>query len=197
GYIGYPLALKLAGNQGLVKAIFYDLFGTVLFILTIGLIIAQHYGDQDKKINIIKELLTFPAIIALVLGLAFKPVVIPAIILVPLVWVGKLTIYLIAISVGLNLELSEVKGYYLLFAAVCFLKLIISPLMAFGLSGLFRLDGQASLIAILEASMPPAMLSLVLGLRYKLNVSFLSSAIFIASIISLFTIPLFQLVAAR
>ncbi|RJQ32877.1 MAG: hypothetical protein C4562_02350, partial [Actinobacteria bacterium] len=33
GYIGYPLALKLAGNQGLVKAIFYDLFGTVLFIL--------------------------------------------------------------------------------------------------------------------------------------------------------------------
>ena len=49
GYIGYPVALAFLGEQGLVQAIFYDIFGTVGALLLVGLFIAQKMGSASGK----------------------------------------------------------------------------------------------------------------------------------------------------
>ena len=71
GYIGYPVAHALLGDEGLVRAIFYDVFGTVAALLFVGLLIAQRMGSAEaRSVNPVMEVLTFPAVIALFAALA-------------------------------------------------------------------------------------------------------------------------------
>ena len=48
GYLGYPIATTLFGDAGLVRAVFYDVFGTVGVLLTLGIVVAQRFGDERR-----------------------------------------------------------------------------------------------------------------------------------------------------
>ena len=65
GYIGYPLALAMLGPNGLTRAVFYDVFGTVGVLLTIGIGVAARLGHSEERPRFVRELLTFPAVLAL------------------------------------------------------------------------------------------------------------------------------------
>ncbi len=70
GYIGYPITQALLGGDALPEAIFSDVFGTVGALVFVGLLIAQRFGDNDEAhVNPLRELLTFPAVIALAAAL--------------------------------------------------------------------------------------------------------------------------------
>ncbi len=45
--------------------------------------------------------------------------------------------------------------------------------------------------------MPTALISLVFGLRYKLDMDFLPAAIMVTTLVSMITIPLWQVILAR
>lgn len=195
GYLGYPLASKLAGNEGLTKAIFYDIFGTVLAIFTVGLIIAEFYGGRAGKIDKVKEIITFPPFIALLMAFILKPLVLPAFITDMMVTIGSITIPLIMISVGLSLEAASIGKYLIPVSLAFVLKLILSPVVAFMISSISGLSQSFILITVLEAAMPPALLSLVFGLKYELDNDFLASVIFALTAASAVTVPLVLIAA--
>ena len=190
GYLGYPLAQQLASNNGLTRAIFYDIFGTVIFILTVGLIVAEMYGGKSHKINKIKELLTFPPLLALLLTFVLKPITLPSILIDGLSILGIVTIPLIMFSIGLSLEVSKIADYKLPIFLALILKLLISPIIAFLYGNLFSLGSDLILIAVLEAAMPSALLSLVFGIKYELKNSYIASTIFALTVASAITVPL-------
>ncbi len=72
GYIGYPATAALLGDTAVAEAVFYDVFGTVFALVLVGLFVAQHYGAAEDagRVNPLREILTFPAVIALVVALA-------------------------------------------------------------------------------------------------------------------------------
>jgi predicted permease len=72
------------------------------------------------------------------------------------------------------------------------IKLLLSPLFAYAAATAGNLAQLDIGIIVLEASMPAVMLSLVVGLKYKLDVEFTSLAILVSIIGSLVTIPLVQ-----
>lgn len=193
GYLGYPLATALLGDAGLVRAIFYDVFGTVAAVLTIGILVAGQMGEHEGRINPFRELFTFPPFIALLAALALRSVVVPAVVSDWLVGLSKIAVPLIMLSVGLSLKPHAVRDRLGSVGAVGAIKLLALPLIGFALGSVVMRDAEAVRLLVLQAGMPSMMLGLVIGMRFKLDVDFIASAILVTTVASVLTVPLMQL----
>ena len=194
GYIGYPIALKLLGQDGLVHAIFSDVFGTVAALLLVGLPIAAEMGEHEGgRVNPLKELVTFPAVIALAVALALRSLPIPEPVSQGLETLANLVVPLIMISVGLSLEPRTIRPQAVPLSVVAALKLLVAPLIAFSVARVAGMDDQTTRLVTMQAGMPSMMLSLVIGLRFGLDTDFIASAILVTTALSALTIPLLQL----
>ena len=198
GYIGYPLAQAVLGDAALPKAIFYDVFGTVGALLIVGLALAEHYGAGDeRRKHPIREVLGFPAVIALAVGLVTRPIAFPNVVSDGLAILASLVVPLIMISVGLSLRAGVMRRWALPLTVLTGLKLLLAPLIAL-LIGRAALGGDSAALqlVVLQASMPTMMLAMVVGARFELDTDFIASAILVTTVASALSIPLMQAVAA-
>lgn len=199
GYIGYPITAALLGDRNLPEAIFYDVFGTVGALVVVGLLIAQHYGTNDEaRVNPLREIVTFPAVIALALALLLRPFDIPILVSDGLGLLANMVAPLIMLSVGLSLRVSTLGRAAGPLVALTGLRLLVAPAIALAVGTLLLGDvgGGAPLrVAVLEAGMPAMMLTLVVGERFGLDTDFIASAIFVTTAASAITLPLVQVLA--
>ncbi len=194
GYLGYPIVSQLFGEPGLVRAVFYDVFGTVLILLTLGLFVAARMGERAERVNLLREIVTFPVVIAVVAALLLKPVPIPTLVTGWLDALAKMTVPLIMISLGLTLDWGKLRGHMAWSGAAAAIKLAIVPLLAWGLAMLFIREPLLVRVSVLEAGMPSMMLSLVVAARFGLDLEFTASAIMLTTVASAVTLPLLMLV---
>jgi len=199
GYIGYPITSALFGAKELPEAIFFDVFWTVCALSLVGLLVAQHFGhNEEARVNPLRELFTFPAVIALLAALALKAVPIPNPVMTGLGLLANMVAPLIMLSVGLSLRTSTLGARAGQLAAVGALRLVVAPLIGLALGSLF-LGGQSTAlrVGVLEAGTPAMMLTLVVGERFGLDTDFIASAILVTTAASAVTLPLIQLAAFR
>lgn len=198
GYIGYPIAQAFLGDAALPRAIFYDVFGTVGALLLVGLVIAEHFGGgKGKKKHPVREILGFPAVIALAIGLVTRPIEFPTVVSDGLAILASLVVPLIMISVGLSLRIGVLRRWALPLAVLTALRLLLAPLLAllFG-RALLGGDADALRLVVLQAGMPAMMLALVVGARFELDTDFIASAILVTTVASAVTLPLMQAIVA-
>lgn len=196
GYIGYPVAKAFLGEEGLVRAIFYDAFGTVGALLVVGLLIATHFGGRTgQAANPVREVLRFPAVIALGLALLARPVAIPETVSAGLDALASLVVPLIMLSVGLMFEVKKAANRPAALGALAVIRLGLAPAVALVAGGVALGDPDAVRLVVLQAGMPAMMLSIVIGGRFGLDTEFLASAVVLTTAASIVTIPLMQLVA--
>jgi hypothetical protein len=194
GYIGYPLATAFLGEEGLVRAIFYDVFGTVGALLLVGLFVAERFGESgERNVNPIREALRFPAVLALGAALLMRGVTVPAVVGDGLDALATLVVPLIMISVGLSLRPGCVRCNGVPLAALTVIKLALAPALAAGLGALVLPDTDSLRLVVLEAGMPSMMLTLVIGARFKLDTGFIAAAILLTTILTIVSAPLAQL----
>jgi hypothetical protein len=194
GYIGYPLATAFLGEEGLVRAIFYDVFGTVAALLLVGLFVAERFGEAgEEKVNPLREAVRFPAVIALGIALLTRGMAVPAVVGDGLDALATLVVPLIMISVGLSLRPGCVRCNIAPLAALTIIRLALAPALAAGLGALLLPDGEALRLVVLEAGMPSMMLTLVVGARVRLDTGFIAAAILFTTILTVVSVPLAQL----
>ena len=195
GYIGYPITEAFLGEGSLPQAIFYDVFGTVCALALVGLLVAQHYGtNAEARVNPLRELFTFPAVIALLVALALRPVAIPNLVSGGLGLLASMVAPLIMLSVGLSLRASTMVRTAGPLALLSSLRLLVAPIIAIGLGWLLLGTADTAVrVLALEAGMPAMMLTLVVGERFGLDTDFIASAIFVTTAASALTLPLLQL----
>lgn len=194
GYLGYPLTQAILGSENLIRAVFYDIFGTVVFIFTVGLYIAETYGSGEK-INKFREIVTFPPLIALGIGYLARDLSLPGFITDLISLLAVATIPLIMISIGLSLT-GERPGKFLKpILVVSFIKLFMAPVAAVVAGKMIGLDQTSFKVLVLEASMPIAMLTSIIALKFGLRADFVSTAILTTTVLSLITVPFWQFVA--
>lgn len=193
GYVGYPVAQALLGDAGLVRAIFSDVFGNTAAVISVGTLIASHYGAHDVKVNPLREIVTFPPFIALAAALALHSVPIPDLLISWLDALGKIVVPLIMISMGLTLKPRALGGHLGRASVVVAVKLVVLPLVALGLGSLLLGDVASVRIAVLQAGVPTMMLLMIMGERFKLDTDFIASAILVTMVGAVFAIPLMQL----
>jgi malate permease and related proteins len=177
-----------------VRAIFYDAFGTVGALLVVGLLIAQRYGEHaGPRVNPLKEIVRFPAMIALAAAFLLRPLPIPEVVSSGLDSLASLVVPLIMLSVGLTLEVRRLADRPAALGSLGAVRLLLAPLVALAFGGLVLDDPAAVRLVVLEAGMPTMMLTIVIGARFGLDTEFLASAVVLTTIASVVTIPLMQL----
>lgn len=194
-YLGYPLVFAVYGAAGLVEGIFFD-YGVSLVIFTAGAAIARHYGNNKQGHSLFRELLTFPPLLALPLGLLLRPVNLPDFMIHSLTLLGDLTVPLVMLSIGVSLRISGMLGSLKISGLAAFMKLVAAPIVAVALiylaGTLFPgsdLRGMIDVAAV-QSGMPTGMIVIVFALRYGLDEHFLSSAVLLSTICGLLTLPL-------
>ncbi|HET6497911.1 MAG TPA: AEC family transporter [Coriobacteriia bacterium] len=195
GYIGYPVATAFLGEEGLVRAIFYDVFGTVGALLVAGLFIAARFGGHPGRgASPLREALRFPAVVALVVALLARPVAIPETVSAGLDALASLVVPLIMLSVGLMFEVKKVANRPAALGALTVIRLGFAPAVAVLAGGVALGEAEAMRLVVLQAGMPAMMLSIVIGGRFGLDTEFLASAVVLTTALSIITIPLMQLI---
>ena len=198
GYIGYPITAALLGSKAVTEAIFYDVFGTVFALALVGFLVAQRFGDnEESRLNPARELLTFPAVLALAAALVLRTVPIPNPVMDGLGLLANMVAPLIMISVGISLRWETLGRRWVPLASLTALRLVVAPVIALGLGVLLLGRGEPLQVTVLEAGMPAMMLTLVVGERFGLDTDFIASAIFVTTAVSALTLPLVQLLAFR
>ena len=189
GFLGYPVVLGIFGATGLVRAVFYDMGSTILF-LSLGIFFILIFGGRYT--SIIKRTVLFPPLWGIILGilaniLHLNPGFIP---LDVLKYLSGAAIPLIMISLGLSLEAGGLKNYFGAASFVTLTRLIISPMIAILMVYILGLHGLEGTVTVVEAGMPAAMLSLVLAASYDLDVNAAAACIFLSTVMSMITLPI-------
>jgi hypothetical protein len=197
GYLGYPLTAAVLGGAALPFAVFYDVFGTVLQLVLVGIPVARRTVNAPSGgwRLVVRELLTFPALIAAVIGLLATDVSIPVPVMEWLGLLAKMVAPLIMLSVGISLRPRAVAKSAPQLAVLAGVKLIVGPVLVLVLGRLLGLLPVVLDTAVLQAGMPSMMLTLAIGERFGLDDEFIASAVFVTTAASAVTIPLLQLVA--
>lgn len=188
-FMGYPVNLGVYDHPGFLRAIFCDLATTCMFLL-LSFVLVLKFGGTVKRA--FREILLFPPLWAVVLGISFNLLNIP---IGPVLdktvnYLADGAIPLIMISLGLSIELGGLARSKAMVIFTSIVKLGVFPLIALIVVSLLGLTGLQHDVGIIEAAMPSGMLSLLLAITYKLDYELTSDCILINTVISLITLPI-------
>jgi predicted permease len=194
-YLGLPLLVAVFGEFGRSTAIQYDLFACTPLLLTVGILIARHYGAysrEDAREELLPALLRVPplwtAIIAVVLNMAALPM--PAFIEGTLQMLGNAVVPLMLFSLGLSLRWRSLHWRQLpALVPVIVIQLGLMPLTVWAVATLIGIEPPLLHAVVLEAALPSMVLGLVICDRYELDTGVYAAAVTLTTGLSLMTLP--------
>lgn len=153
-FFGYPMVRALLGEDALPAAVVFDQFGSFV-LLAVGVPLLLALGDSNERPNaraLLRRLLTFPPLLAVLLALLVSP---PSGMVAALI--DKLAATLVPLScfaVGLKFKLRlPTTDFGPLGLGLC-AKLIALPASAWLLAQLFGLTPDTLKVATFQAAMP-------------------------------------------
>lgn len=171
-FIGIPMIEAFFGSQGVGLGILIDQAGTYLVLSTLGMFVATIYaqGGMPTARTIAKKVFTFAPFIAFVLALMLIPVTYPAWFEALLDRLGGTLVPLALVSVGYQIQFSEIRGRMPELTLGLGFKLIIAPaLIGLLYAGLFGGRGEIIQITIFEAAMPPQIGAAIVAMEHDLD----------------------------
>ncbi len=192
GFIGYPMISALMGQQALPYAVLYDQFGTFILLSTFGLyVLARYSGDTPlKPAQIVARVLRFPPAWALVFGLTLMPENPPHWIATGLASLSGAMLPLVMLAVGFSLRLRLPGNEITSLSIGLVLKLLILPLIAWGLSWGLGMKGDILQANVLESAMPPMITAAALAIAHNLAPRLAAALVGYGILLSLLTLPL-------
>jgi predicted permease len=187
GNFGMSFNLFAYGQDGLAQAgIFFVSMSIATY--TVGIFIAS-MGKANPRQALV-NLLKVPAIYAVLLAIVFLRAgwQLPLPIERTTQLLGNAAIPAMLVLLGMQLSAIRLDGQTRPLILANGLRLIISPLVAFGLVMVLGMAGVARQVGVLEASMPSAVLNIVLATEYDVEPAFVSAAVFTSTLASAFTL---------
>lgn len=200
-YMGLPVLEAVYGELGRSTAIQYDLFACTPLLLTLGIIIARHYGHNAQRqrspwLELLKVPPLWAAVLAVVLNLLQLPQ--PVWVTSLLTSLGNGVVPLMLLSLGLSLNWQTLHWRSLpAIMPVLLIHLLLAPLMVWGLGTLIGMHGLPLQAVVLEAALPSMVLGLVLCDRYQLDTASYAAAVTLSTLFSMATLPIWHVVVQR
>ncbi|MEN8171077.1 MAG: AEC family transporter [Pseudomonadota bacterium] len=192
-YMGLPVLEATLGSWARSVAVQYDLFACTPLLLSVGVILAHHFGNSSERVHPLKNLLQVPPLWAAIIGVTLNLLAVP----LPAVFAGMLdmlaagVIPLMLFSLGLGLSWGAGwKRHINLALPVVLIQLLLTPLLIWGASDLVGLSGAVRTAVVLEAAMPSMVLGIVLCDRYRLDSSLYAMTVTLSTALSIITLPL-------
>ncbi len=196
GNYGLPLTNFAFGETALA-------FASVFFVInavatnTVGIVIAS--SGSTSVWNAIKGLVKFPAIYALALGILFLQFKwqLPAGLDRTVTLLSNAAIPCMLILLGMQLVNIRLDGHVLPLILTSSMRLLIAPLLAYGLTRIFGMTGPSYQAVVLEAAMPAAVMTTILATEFDAEPTFVTTVVLITTLLSPLTLtPLLAFLGA-
>lgn len=193
GFAGLPLAESTFGEEGLLYASIY-LIPIRVFIWSAGITMLS--GERTPWRQVVCKLLTNPCIIAIFLGLprGLLGIEFPTPVETALsnlsACVSPLSMIVVGAIIG-NIDLRHVVTPHVLY--YCAIRLIVLPLIAYGLCLVLGVGEVVAGTCMLLCSMPAASTTSLLSARYGADEEFASKLVCVSTVLSLVTTPVLML----
>jgi predicted permease len=189
GNYALPVVLFAFGQEALAFASVYFVTSAIL-IYTAGILVAASgHGSLRLAMTRLFKVPALYAVTAAVIVLATHTTV-PAVIMRPVGLLSDAAIPVMLLVLGMQLERAVMPKHPAAVGAAVVLSLVVAPALAFGLSAILGLTGAARQAAIIEASMPAAVITTVLALEFELDAAFSTSVVFFTTLLSPITLVL-------
>jgi len=196
-FLGYPLTVALIGESALPYAVIYDQFGAFLILSTFGLYALALYGGDARPTlrEVLRRLVTFPPLWALVIGFTIMPAEPPAWIASGLQRLSDALLPLAMLAIGLAIQLAPPREDLAPLATGLVLKLAVMPALALLLVPLFGLTGTMAQVTVLESAMPSMVTAGALAISHGLAPRLAAAMVGYGVVLSLATLPLWARIA--
>lgn len=157
-FVGLPMIEALHGREGLGLGLLIDQLGSYLALSTLGVAAAAWYaaGDRVGGREMLRRVLTFPPVIALLLALLLRPLPFPAALDAALARIGDTLAPLALLSVGMQLRLDALREHARALCLGLSYKLVLAPALVVGVLWLGGAEPDTtSRVSVIEAAMPP------------------------------------------
>ncbi|MFO7614431.1 MAG: AEC family transporter [Bacteroidales bacterium] len=190
--------------QAMQEAVVTSKFGVGFLLFIFGPLIAMYFGGSgvDNKVLLRSAGRFFisPVFVSLVAGIglsyfSFEPDN-------EVFRIGNKTLhviadantFLVALAVGLMIEVKVSARYILFLSLAVILKLLVKPLLTYLAVDNPNFTDMMQEILVIETAMPSAILGAVFAKQYNCNPELVSSAVVVTLIVCLFTVPMIFLV---
>lgn len=199
GFMGFPVAYALFGEEGLALAVMLGLAYNLLFYSVGAKLITLDRNTGDGQIQMPwRKILFSPVNLAMVVGLVFfcGQLSLPVAIATPIQHLSNVTTPLSMFVIGMNLSESRmvdvIRDRDVLSA--CVVRLLLFPLLAWAaLAFLPIADSLIFGVFLIIMAMPSPAASVVLGEQYDGCVELGARTVFLSSLLCILTIPLIAL----
>ena len=194
-FMGFSIVSGFYGTDGFTRAIFCDV-ATLMILVPLATYLGAKISGQ--KTNMFKQILKFPPVFSWILALVLilfgvNMEIMPSFFSAVLELLSGIVVPLIMISLGISLSPKYLKIALIPAAAVTVIQLVIAPLAGVLALPLFQFAELDKKVAVMEAGMPPAMTPIVFAEIYGFDTKLISAATFLATAVSLATIPAIHL----
>ncbi|HID79883.1 MAG TPA: AEC family transporter [Aquifex aeolicus] len=184
-FVGYPIAYTLFGDKGLAYAILYDVVGNFFVVVTFAIFTITGRADW-------RTVYRFPPLGALILALLLKPF--PITLLKPFIVAVKSSITpVIVFSLGLKIDpkgvLLNLKPALL---SVFWRQMAIPAvvlLWLYLLNKYILLPFEERMVILLQSSMPPFVMSVILSEKYRLKTDLAVTAVNLGLAVLVLSLP--------
>ncbi len=196
GFIGIPVIKALYGTEAIFFAAIIELINDIL-LFTVGIMLIQLSAGAKLKVGA-RQFLS-PGLIGVVIGLVLFlfNIRLPELIGGSVEMIGAattpLTMFVIGFQLG-GLKFKEVAGDWQVYA-VCFVKLIIVPMVVIGVVKLWAGDFTLlEKVLIVSFAMPVASVSTIFSQQYKGLTAFATKTVLLSTVFSIASIPLMAII---
>ncbi len=184
---GMSLSLLAFGEEGLQLALLF-LVPQSLVAGTLAVFVASSSGSG--ALAGLRAIFRLPMLYATVAALVVNPfdVTLPAVIGRPLDILGGAAIPTMIVVLGIELARATVQEDLLPASVATFVRLIVSPVIAYGVTLLLGINGTTQQVMILLAGMPTAVYTIVLATEFNARPRLVTGTVVISTGASMATI---------
>lgn len=191
-YLGLPVTSEVMGVWSQAITLKYDLFACTPTLLTLGILLAQHYGSNAVKVHPLTALMRVPPLwallIAMLLNLSHTPE--PAMLQHALHALAGGVVPLMLISLGMSIRWDVFTLNILkTLLPVCVLALLVGPWVALHVAQALSLPQAIVTTVTLLAAMPTMVFGVVICERYQLDSTLYAAAVFTTTLLSMLSLP--------
>jgi predicted permease len=183
GNYAMPVILFAFGRDGLSYGSVYFVASAVM-TYTLGVFVAMHgtHGVRRALVGLVRV----PALWALAAASLFllTSTTVPLVVMRPLGMLSDAAIPMMVLVLGMQLKRATFPKRPSAVLVASALSLLLAPLVGIVLTRLLGMSGLAANVAIVVSAMPAAVVTTVLAMEFDLDSAFVTSVVFVSTLLS-------------
>ena len=189
-FVGFSYIDAFYGQDYVVYALIYDLFGSFLLVVSLGSVIVNWgSGELIRFKAMTRKVLLFPPIIMFFVTVILKFFTVPTFVMNTASAIGATVVPVAMIAIGMKLEVKNIFYKFKTVSLLLGIKMLLMPILVMiGFSIFYNLDDIWSKVTILEVAMPPMTMAVILAIQGGLDERLAVNALVIGVLLSLLSV---------